>query len=93
MLESRRLQLAVEEFGEAMASRLIDRYQCGWRGWEDKRNEANILNGLCRDCNKLPDVGEHISTIDPQLLIDIANRAMMLWRFRIEDGKFKKSGI
>jgi hypothetical protein len=63
---------AVKEFSAAMLDRMLEKYYEGFRGWDNKENEEKICSDMA---------GDVLSITEGMKLVDIANRAMMLWKF------------
>jgi hypothetical protein len=66
--EKNSIRMAVKEFADEMLKRMLAKYDEGKRGWDDPEMKNEIFSGLCNACQKTK-------------WVDVANFAMMLWRF------------
>jgi hypothetical protein len=77
-IQEEKLKQASEEFHQACDSRLAEKEALAYTGWDDNKNYEDILNQLLID---VIDAGLIPSDKDPsKKLLDISNRAMMLWK-------------
>lgn len=73
-IESDQLKLAHERFVEGMESRLVEKEEIGYTGWDGEYPIKKLIKEIEDDFrlvkkNRAPEKG----------LFDIANRVMMLW--------------
>jgi hypothetical protein len=72
--EIARLNTAVDQFAAAMKARLAEKAKEGWSGWDDPSNVSDIYTALLAHAAGVP--------LAARQEVDVANFAMMLWRFR-----------
>ena len=71
------LNAAVDQFAAAMKARLAQKAHEGWSGWNDPANANAIYTAMLAHGAGVPmAAGQEI---------DVANFAMMLWRFRQQE--------
>jgi hypothetical protein len=73
--EKNDIRRAIKEFSAAMLDRMLEKYDEGLRGWDEPTNKVDIYCDMCDDASDCQVSG------DSDKMVDIANRAMMLWRF------------
>jgi hypothetical protein len=71
-LDKAKIRQAVKIFSEMMKIRMLAKYKQGLRGWDDPTQESIIRNKLADNIGKND-------------WLDVANLAMMLFRFKHED--------
>lgn len=69
-----RLDAAVDQFAAAMKARLAEKAREGWTGSDDPSNVSDIHTALLAHAAGVP--------LAARQEVDVANFAMMLWRFR-----------
>lgn len=79
-----KLSVALNSFVDEMDEVLGEKEEQGKTGWDEERYYPYILKQMENDCNRLV----HDETVDDpkKLLVDIANRAIMLW-YQLETKK------
>lgn len=77
--EINRLHAAVDAFSRVMKDRLAAKAREGWRGWDDSANAEAIYTSMLAHAAGIRLARGHEA--------DIANYAMMLWRFSQQDGQ------
>lgn len=82
--EEKRLEEAVDEFAAEMKARLFKKADLGYAGWDNPLKADDIRQDMQDDA--LATHPEHLGD-EPRLFVDIANRAMMLWRHVRPKGK------
>lgn len=76
MTERDRLIQSVLVFASDMVSKLLSKSEMGWHGWDEK-NYHSVLSRKLR---------EHVEKAETaEDYVDIANFAMMIWRFKKQD--------
>ena len=80
-LKSKGLQNACENFLSAMLQRLHEKEKIGYRGWDGKGKNSpswyDLFSAIREDMNNVR--GWHDTDESQKMLIDIANRCIMLW--------------
>ena len=71
--EVNRIHAAVDDFASAMKTRLTQKLEAGYTGWDGEYPSSTLRRELVGDALELWD------TADDWNAVDIANRAMMLW--------------
>jgi hypothetical protein len=69
--EKNRIYMASKKFAKAMLDRMLAKYDAGLRGWDNMDNKEKIYEDMLDDAIE----GKY------KKMVDIANRAMMLWLF------------
>jgi hypothetical protein len=91
--EEERLHDAVHTFALGMEQRLIDKLHAGYTGWEtaDQPTNTKITHRMITDANLL--LGHVSEGLTPpcDLLLDIANRAMIIWHRHYSSAAFAAS--
>lgn len=77
--EREKIITAVKDFADKMETRMLAKYDEGLRGWDNPKNEVKIYDDLQNDV-VVAGLGYDSETV----MLDIANRAMMLDRFDTE---------
>jgi hypothetical protein len=74
IVEINRLHAAVDDFASAMKTRLTQKAEAGFTGWDGAYPEGFLWD-------EIAEAGAYARTSSdfPKLAVDVANRAMMLW--------------
>jgi cellulase/cellobiase CelA1 len=75
--EISRLNEAVDHFAQAMKTKLAQKAREGWTGWDDQFSADKIYTTMLAHAAGIP--------LARGQEVDIANLAMMLWRFNLDN--------
>jgi hypothetical protein len=75
-IQEKKLKQASSEFHKACDNRLAKKELEGYTGWDGAHSSGDIINQMIEDINRVYLIP---TEDDASRLVDISNRAMMLW--------------
>ena len=76
MSERTEIEAAVDEFAAAMKTRMLSKLKQGWTGWDRTFIKSDASKRMLLNASHAHEHG------DEKSLIDTANLAMIVWRFK-----------